>query len=142
MNNYYKQLLTFAIVPFILVSFQSIDSTSNLQAREIKESSLDRENIFIANNSSNLISNGSLTNGIFTPNSSELFFREGREKLDVEIQILLDKDLAISQDLLEIREDIFKQQQELENKFQLNIMPDRDISEGEINFDSIYFNKI
>jgi hypothetical protein len=76
----------------------------------------------IADNSIS-IPNSSLINGLFAPNSSELFFREGREKLDREIDYLLDRRLAVSENLLKIQDDIFQQQRDLENEPRLNITP-------------------
>jgi exonuclease V gamma subunit len=96
---------------------RSFDASENSSSNDInKDSNLADNSISIPNNS--------LINKLFAPNSSELFFREGREKFDREIDYLLDRRLTVSDDLLKIQDDIFQQQQELENNPQLNITPD------------------
>jgi hypothetical protein len=74
-------------------------------------------------------------NGIFTPNSSELFFQEGRDKLDREIEFLYDRRLTANQNLLRISDELIKQQQELENQSKFDILPVLTPSNQNIDFE-------
>lgn len=120
--NRYSIVLFAAIVSIFIgidrhLQARSIDALENNSSKNINKDSN------LADNSIS-VPNSSLINGLFAPNSSELFFREGREKFDREIDYLLDRRLTVSDDLLKIQDDIFQQQRELENNPQLNITPD------------------
>jgi hypothetical protein len=129
MNSNSKRYLISSIVSFFMVIPWLLIFARPINAQQITSSQTSKSHIFREGNI--LISGGtilrtpdsSLINGLFTPNSSDIFFQEGREKFDREIKILLDNRLAVSENLLEIQDDIFQQQQELENNFQLDITP-------------------
>ncbi len=129
MNSNSKRYLISSIVSFAvaipwLFIFAAPIKAQQLTNAQTHESAISRDrNIVISGGAILRTSNSSLINGLFTPTSSELFFQEGREKLDREIDILLDNRLAVSENLLKIQDDIFQQQQELENNYQLDITP-------------------
>jgi hypothetical protein len=119
-----SSIVSFAVViPWLFIFGQSLKAQQITNA-QTHESVISRDgNIVISGGAILRSPDSSLINGLFTPNSSELFFQEGREKLDREIDILLDNRLAVSENLLKIQDDIFQQQQELENNSRLDITP-------------------
>ena len=50
-------------------------------------------------------------NGLFDPTSSQKFFEGGRNRFDTEVQILLDRQLSSPEAILQINDDLLRQEE-------------------------------